>query len=54
MNLNGHKETSFLIYGNLKEINSSSRCHLNITLEYLFKIDLWKQTLQSVQGRLLL
>lgn len=49
MNLNGRKETSFLIYGNLKEINSSSRCQQKITLEYLFKTDLRERAPHSTK-----
>lgn len=49
MNLNGRKETSFLIYGNLKEINSSSRCQQKITLEYLFKTDLRERAQHSTK-----
>lgn len=48
MNLNGHKETGFLFYGNLKEINSSSRCHIKIMLQYLFKTDLREKALHSL------
>lgn len=49
MNLNGHKETSFLIYGNLKEITSSSTCQQNIMLKYLFKTDLKERALHSTK-----
>jgi len=49
MNLNGHKEISFLIYSNLKKINSSNRCHLKIMLEHLFKAHLRESALHPVK-----
>lgn len=49
MNLNGRKEISFLIYGNLKDIKSSSRCQQKIMLEYLFKTDLKERALHSTK-----
>lgn len=49
MNLNGRKETSFLIYGNLKKIKSSSGCQQKIMLEYLFKTALKEGALHSTK-----